>query len=85
MGESLLNETLTIREPYDPILRRILLVNAAIIAALGLGFGIAKLLDSNRSVIELISTPLAMILCFVVSYGLWRADLVLQINDERVT
>ncbi|MCY3849927.1 MAG: hypothetical protein OXF75_03870 [Acidimicrobiaceae bacterium] len=85
MRESRDNETLKIREPYDPMFRAMFLVSAAIIAALGIGFGVADLLDSSRSGIERIGATFGGTLGVVVAYGLWRADLELRINNTQVT
>ena len=75
MRESRDSKTLKIREPYDPMFRAMFLVSAAIIAALGIGFGVADLFDSSRSGIERIGAALGGTLGVVVAYGLWRADL----------
>ena len=84
MGRSSDDGPLKIREPYDPMFRAMFLVSAAIIAAMGVGFGGAEILDSSRSGLERIGAAMGMTFGVVVAYGLWRADLELRINDERI-
>ena len=66
------------------MLRPILLLGAVIIAAMGLGFGFADVFDASRSGLERSGIAAIMILAVVVAYGLWRADLELRNNDERI-
>ena len=84
MGESSENGYLKIREPYDPMLRPILLLNAVIIAGFGVFSGYGDLHNSGESGLKVIGAAVATIACFVCTYGLWRADLELRINDERI-
>ncbi len=84
MDEALRNETLKIREPYDPMFRAVFLLNAGIIVAITMGFGVTDIVDSTRSGLERIGVAAAMVTGIVVAYGLWRADLVLRVDGERI-
>ena len=83
MDEGLRDETLKIREPYDPMFRAVFLVSAGAIIVI-MGFGAADILDSTISGLERIGVAVAMVAGIVVSYGLWRADLVLRVDGERI-
>ena len=83
MDEALQNETLKIREPYDPMFRAIFLVSAGAIIVI-IGFGVVDIADSTRSGLERIGVAMAMITGVVVAYSLWRADLVLRVDSERI-
>ena len=85
MDRSLRMEPWVTREPYDSVFRAIFLLNAAIIAALALGFGIAGIVDSNNSALQQLGSVVGMTLGIAVAYGLWRADLELRINDNTVS
>ena len=86
MSGSLGNGTLRIREPYNPVGRAMFLVSAAVIAVLGVicGYGVTDLYSSGESIFKVVGAALGTGLCFVCTYGLWRADLELRINDERI-
>lgn len=84
MSERQDNGELTIREPYDPMFRAMFLLSAAIIAAMGLGFGVAEFVDSSRSGWERLGAGFGMTLGVVVAYGLWRLHLILRIDERRI-
>ena len=83
MDETLQNEILKIREPYDPMFRAIFLVSAGAIVVM-IGFGVVDIADSTLSGLERIGVAVAMITGVVVAYSLWRADLVLRVDGERI-
>ena len=83
MDEALQNETLEIREPYDPMFRALFLVSAGATIVI-MGFVVVDIADSTLSGLEGIGVAVAMIIGVVVAYGLWRADLVLRVDGERI-
>jgi len=83
MDEVLQNKTLKIRESYDPMFRAIFLVSAGAIIVM-IGFGVVDIADSTLSGLERIGVAVAMITGVVVAYSLWRADLILSIDGERI-
>ncbi len=83
MDENLRNETLNIREPYDPMFRAMFLVSAGIIVVI-MEFGVADIFDAALSGLERIGVSVAVIVGIAAAYSLWRADLQLRIDSERV-
>ncbi len=62
------------------------LVSAAVIAGFAVfsGYGVMDLHSSGESIFKVIGAAVATVFCFVCTYGLWRADLELRIDDERI-
>lgn len=73
------------RESYDSVFRAIFLLNAVIIAALALGFGIAGIVDANKSGLQQLGTVAGMALGIAVAYGLWSAHLELRVDANTVS
>ena len=83
MDENMRTETLKIREPYDPMFRAMFLVSAVIILAI-IGFGFTDAFDPKRSSLERVGVSVAILFGIASAYVLWRLDLELRINSERV-
>ncbi len=84
MDETIQSGAMRIRETYAPMFRAMFLVCAGISVAIA-GFGVTGIIDSSLADLQRIGAAAGTIVCVAAAYILWRLDLDLRIDGERIT
>ena len=84
MDETIQNGTMRIHESYAPMFRATFLVGAGINVVIA-GFGVTGIFDSSLADLQRIGAAVTTIGCIAAAYILWRLDLDLRIDGDRIT